>query len=109
MGVQAGTGRRAFRCAGRWGAFTQINMFSERFVRAMEDNLHEAVYVEVFVPLVCQQFLPSCRVGTVGTLKDESVGFNNNGGNAFSGERSSVNFRDIVTSRAVNKWYHPVG
>lgn len=87
-----------------YGAFTQVAMFSARLIEAIGQNLNEAGYVETFVPFVCENLVPFCKVGS---LSIHDVGFINNGGNEFSGEESAANFRDIART-ASDQWFHPV-
>ncbi len=90
----------------RFGVFTQITMYSTRMIQAVEQHLDEASFVELFLPFVCEKYVPFC---TVGSLNISDVGFINNSGNVFSGEQNMTNFHAIASmDEATNKWYHPL-
>jgi hypothetical protein len=93
-----------------FGVFTYITRFSRDMMLAVEQHLTaHSGFVETFLPFVCQREFPAtCRAAS---LPYESVGYFNNGGYVFAGEKSVTNFRAIsnmIRARNVSKWYHPV-
>ena len=103
-----------------FGVFTYLTRYSHGMLAAVEANLIEAEFVETFLPYVCKKEFPEhvCRATS---LPASNVGFMNNAGNVFTGEKSAQNFQAVAlafgsqvrdftrsSNRSNIRWYHPL-